>query len=561
MGQSNEREFPHLRIELIRPIMPFRFLLSGGVSLRIRAPGWSFGLCRQIEMLSTVGAINWPCGRRLCCGVLVSPTNSLDMDLPMTALSPVKLSMIARRLDMTFLLHATIAYFLLTTFSKQIYLFFDYGSSLGLRDLALYQQALHNFITGGTFETSLSLHNPQSIFGEHAFIFLVFFIPLYYIFQTPLLLMLSQPLAYILMMFVVYKILKDLYKEERTIVYLILVLLLLNPIYSITLQNFNIYGFHPEFYFPPLFLAAYYFYVKDNFPLFTTFYLLSLTIIEYYSFIWITLSFYAIFVAKNSKRIDFFVFTCSLVYLTFTVLFFIPHFRGTSLPWYMNSLSMPGFDFDPTKIVNLAKTLSINLLFNFAIFLFLPLKNRQTLILLLPFYLAATLAYLNGYLFPLSAGSWHGNAVIPLILLGYMNEFEKVAERRTKMNILKAGFAIAILLSVAVQVLRPAYSQGTWAILNKYSALRNDYDSIQNIKREMRNQPTLVSFQLGKYFGDFKDVNLLENESKIGPNIRYLVYYSGGGSLDDQRLREIKQNYSATKQYKDVILFEKLATD
>src|SRR5215467_11442962 len=62
---------------------------------------------------------------------------------------------------------------------------------------------------------------------------------------------------------------------------------------------------------------------------------------------------------------------------------------------------MPGFDFDPAKIVNLAKTLSINLLFNFAIFLFLPLKNRQILILLLPFYFAATLAYLNGYLFPL----------------------------------------------------------------------------------------------------------------------------------------------------------------
>jgi SAM-dependent methyltransferase len=44
-----EREFPQWRIELIKPIMPFRYLLSGGVSLRSLAPGWSFRLCQQVE--------------------------------------------------------------------------------------------------------------------------------------------------------------------------------------------------------------------------------------------------------------------------------------------------------------------------------------------------------------------------------------------------------------------------------------------------------------------------------------------------------------------------------
>jgi len=29
--------------------MPFRYLLSGGVSLRSLAPGWSFELCRGLE--------------------------------------------------------------------------------------------------------------------------------------------------------------------------------------------------------------------------------------------------------------------------------------------------------------------------------------------------------------------------------------------------------------------------------------------------------------------------------------------------------------------------------
>jgi SAM-dependent methyltransferase len=44
-----EQEFPRWQIELIKPIMPFRYLLSGGVSLRGFAPGWSFGLCKRIE--------------------------------------------------------------------------------------------------------------------------------------------------------------------------------------------------------------------------------------------------------------------------------------------------------------------------------------------------------------------------------------------------------------------------------------------------------------------------------------------------------------------------------
>jgi SAM-dependent methyltransferase len=44
-----EQEFPQWQIELIKPIMPFRYLVSGGVSLRGLAPAWSFGMWRQIE--------------------------------------------------------------------------------------------------------------------------------------------------------------------------------------------------------------------------------------------------------------------------------------------------------------------------------------------------------------------------------------------------------------------------------------------------------------------------------------------------------------------------------
>jgi SAM-dependent methyltransferase len=45
------REFPEWHIYAIKPLMPFRYLLSGGVSMRSLMPGWSFALWRNLENL------------------------------------------------------------------------------------------------------------------------------------------------------------------------------------------------------------------------------------------------------------------------------------------------------------------------------------------------------------------------------------------------------------------------------------------------------------------------------------------------------------------------------
>jgi SAM-dependent methyltransferase len=44
-----EREFPEWRVASVSPFMPFRYLLSGGVSMRALAPSWTFGLWRAFE--------------------------------------------------------------------------------------------------------------------------------------------------------------------------------------------------------------------------------------------------------------------------------------------------------------------------------------------------------------------------------------------------------------------------------------------------------------------------------------------------------------------------------
>jgi len=44
-----EADYPQWSIASITPIMPFTYLLSGGVSLRSLMPGWSYSLCRKLE--------------------------------------------------------------------------------------------------------------------------------------------------------------------------------------------------------------------------------------------------------------------------------------------------------------------------------------------------------------------------------------------------------------------------------------------------------------------------------------------------------------------------------
>ena len=44
-----ERAVPAWRIRSIRPTMPLRYLLSGGLSLRAAMPAWAFGACRALD--------------------------------------------------------------------------------------------------------------------------------------------------------------------------------------------------------------------------------------------------------------------------------------------------------------------------------------------------------------------------------------------------------------------------------------------------------------------------------------------------------------------------------
>jgi SAM-dependent methyltransferase len=54
-----ESEFRGLEIQAVRPLMPFRYLISGGVSMRQLMPGFTFDLWRKFESLLPAAADQW----------------------------------------------------------------------------------------------------------------------------------------------------------------------------------------------------------------------------------------------------------------------------------------------------------------------------------------------------------------------------------------------------------------------------------------------------------------------------------------------------------------------
>ena len=73
-----EKEFPEWQIQMIKPFMPFRYLLSGGVSLRSLAPGWSFALWRNMENLLQP----WMKNLAMFALIVLSKKNNLDGNSP-----------------------------------------------------------------------------------------------------------------------------------------------------------------------------------------------------------------------------------------------------------------------------------------------------------------------------------------------------------------------------------------------------------------------------------------------------------------------------------------------
>jgi len=138
-------------------------------------------------------------------------------------------------------------------------------------DLAIYNNAFFNATAGNGFWSSIQGHH---YFADHFEPLLYLLLPLYWLFKSPLNLLLWQSIILASASIPIYLIAKNIVSQKLAV--LLALSWLLNPL----AWNINLYEWHLLPLAIPLLLLVYYFYLKNNFKYYFVFLLLALLVRE-----------------------------------------------------------------------------------------------------------------------------------------------------------------------------------------------------------------------------------------------------------------------------------------
>lgn len=228
----------------------------------------------------------------------------------------------------------------------------------GRFDLGNMEQTVWNTLHGNIFEfTNPNGTNIVSRLSFHADFILVLFAPIYFFWQDPRMLLVSQAVVTGAGAFFVYLIAKDLLKNKNLALVFALIYFL-NP----SLQRSVIYDFHAVTLATTLLLGSFYFMYKKKYGWFVLFSLLAALTKEQ---IWAIIALFGIYIFIFQKKRVFgsFVFIASSCVLYLLIWRIIPHVAGSqhfALSYYSNgeAASSPTalleqFLFSPVKTIGL----------------------------------------------------------------------------------------------------------------------------------------------------------------------------------------------------------------
>lgn len=170
--------------------------------------------------------------------------------------------------------------------------YFNFGYN-GL-DLAIYNQVFYNSAHGRLFQFSI---HPQSYLGDHLELFILFLLPIYFFFQSPLMLLFLQTLFLALTIWPIFLICRKFFKEK--IAFSIALIWFFNPF----VQNINLFEFHLLPFALFFIFFAFYFYQEKKFVPFIIFLLLSLLVREDVALITLMFGFLALIEKREKKWI------------------------------------------------------------------------------------------------------------------------------------------------------------------------------------------------------------------------------------------------------------------
>lgn len=315
-------------------------------------------------------------------------------------------------------------------------------------DLAIYNQVFFNSIHGHLFQFTI---HPHSYLGDHFEIFILFLLPFYYIFSSPITLLILQIIFLGLAAWPLYLIAREKLDKGYGLFFGFIFLI------SAAVNNINAFEFHILPFIIFFLFWIFYFYQKKKFPLFIIFTLIALTIREDVSLIIIMFSVLA-FIEKRSWRwkiapallgLTWFIVSLNLIssfnqYGQYKF-FYYYHWLGSSVPEALNNiLAKPYLIF--VHLFSLE-----NIIFVIAIFLLfagLPLLKPKLLILSFFTFLQILLASFSGLL--IIETHYSAGLIVPLFLAS-LDGFRVILAKKWQWAIL----ALAIITIYAVVTIGP----------------------------------------------------------------------------------------------------------
>ena len=267
-------------------------------------------------------------------------------------------------------LPVSIAVFTAITFLHQKELFDNLY--IGGRDLSFFTQSLWNLIHGNGLRSTIGWSG-NHLFSEHFFLIHVLWSPVYFFWSSPYALFIIQSGMLGLSGVALYRIARIKGIDVVTSI-LLMGLLLCHPSFHGAPTGLNLYGYHPDCFFPVFFLFAYDAHLRKQKIRFWILVLLALATIENAAIVLSAMALYWIF--TDNRRLGLVLLTVSILWFVVATKIAMPMIGGVSKPYYFSALKTPG---DLTQIFGIIRAAFLyggNMVF---FFLGLPLLSLFSL--------------------------------------------------------------------------------------------------------------------------------------------------------------------------------------
>jgi uncharacterized membrane protein len=395
------------------------------------------------------------------------------------------------------------------------------GLHMGIADLGLFEQALYRTLHGEFFRVSVGADfhfDNRVIFADHFFPILLLVFPFYALFPHPYTLFFLQASMAGSGGLAIFLLARNKLQSEWMAVCFALSYLLYPPLQWATL-NRCVYGFHLENFFPPLLLFALYFLEKRRLGLFAMFFLLALTVIEYYALLLACLGLYLFLFDKRNRRIGLMMFFLSTLWCVVATQWVIPYFRRGGAPFYYYVGLTPLVDAirDPEAYLFLATPLRDYLFRLFAPLLFLPLLNMPLLATIIPNLLLNLSALAIHYTIPMSGQSHQVSPMIPVVFLsavfGLRNLLTRVGNPALKPKLERYGSCILLCAALFFNYWFGPLPFSRSVEVNQFQIIEDKRQALKEAAALIPREASLsADFFVGPHFAQRKRIYIFPNQ-------------------------------------------------